>query len=139
MGFSFADAFRTDPLMTYIQQSLGEEYTKDLVTTWATNAEKIPVTKGNEKEIALRKGAESVQNLLALGNQVLELQKAAPFPTFHGSNSWVVAGSKTKSKGVIFSNDTHIAFSQPSVFFEANLVYLIKTFMETLSQEFLWL
>ncbi|MDI9876797.1 penicillin acylase family protein [Flectobacillus rivi] len=128
MGFSFADAFRTDPLMTYIQQSLGEEYTKDLVTTWATNAEKIPVTKGNEKEIALRKGAESVQNLLALGNQVLELQKAAPFPTFHGSNSWVVAGSKTKSKGVIFSNDTHIAFSQPSVFFEANLVYPNQNF-----------
>ncbi|WP_026997879.1 penicillin acylase family protein [Flectobacillus major] len=133
MGFSFADAFRADPLLTFVQQSLGEEYLKDLVTGWAKNAEKIPVNKAivtTNPTISYEKKAvqSTEQVLMALGNKVLEIQKNAPFPTFHGSNSWVISGKKTKSKGVIFSNDTHIAYSQPSVFFEANLVYPNQNF-----------
>ena len=44
-----------------------------------------------------------------------------PVSTWAGSNSWVISGSKTKSGKVIFANDAHMAYSQPSVWFEAHL------------------
>ena len=46
---------------------------------------------------------------------------ATPIPPFVGSNSWVIGGDKTESGKVIFANDPHIGFSQPSVWFEAHL------------------
>ena len=45
-----------------------------------------------------------------------------PYPPFTGSNGWVISGKKTKSGKPILSNDTHIAYSQPSVWYEAHLV-----------------
>ena len=46
-----------------------------------------------------------------------------PLPTLMGSNSWVIAPSKTKSGKVIFANDAHIGYSQPSVWYEAHIEY----------------
>lgn len=43
------------------------------------------------------------------------------FPPFKGSNSWVVAGKRTKSGYPILANDPHISFSLPGVWFEAHL------------------
>tara|TARA_Y100000814_G_scaffold293430_1_gene274960 strand:+ start:3707 stop:6112 length:2406 start_codon:yes stop_codon:yes gene_type:complete len=38
-----------------------------------------------------------------------------------GSNNWVVSGSKTKSNRPLLANDPHLAFSQPSRWFEMHL------------------
>ncbi len=43
-------------------------------------------------------------------------------PTF-GSNSWVLAPSRTKSGKPILANDPHIGFTNPSVWFEAHMKY----------------
>ena len=40
---------------------------------------------------------------------------------FHGSNSWVLSGKKTVSGKPMLSNDPHIAFSNPSFWYEAHL------------------
>lgn len=44
-------------------------------------------------------------------------------PLFYGSNSWVLAGSRTKSGFPILANDPHIAYSNPAVFIEAHIQY----------------
>jgi len=46
---------------------------------------------------------------------------ALPAPELIGSNSWVISPEKTKGDGVLFANDPHIGFSQPSVWDEAHL------------------
>lgn len=40
-----------------------------------------------------------------------------------GSNSWVLGGTRTQSGKPIFANDPHIGFLQPSVWYQAHLIY----------------
>ena len=44
-----------------------------------------------------------------------------PISPFIGSNSWVIGADKTKNGKVIFANDPHIGFSQPSVWYQAHV------------------
>jgi penicillin amidase len=44
-----------------------------------------------------------------------------PISPFIGSNSWVIGADKTKNGKVIFSNDPHIGYSQPSVWYQAHI------------------
>ena len=39
-----------------------------------------------------------------------------------GANSWGISGDKTASGKVLFCNDAHMAYSQPSVWYEAHIV-----------------
>ena len=53
-----------------------------------------------------------------------ELFESLPTPPpWIGSNSWIISGKKTKSGKTIFTNDTHIGFAQPSVWWEAHIEY----------------
>jgi penicillin G amidase len=110
MGFTFAEAFRAEPLMTMIHEKYGPEYLNDLVIRWSEKAPKIPVRK-----------TALPDSLIGLANKVTDLESQLPMAPFHGSNGWVIAPFKTRSKGVILSNDTHIAFAQPSTWYEAHL------------------
>ena len=111
MSFSFAMAQKTDPLLTSINEKLGLEYIKELAidsdssTVWIKNYK----TKGDD--IAP----------VALSSSVHTALEKLPIPQFIGSNSWVIAPEKTKNGKVIFANDPHIGFSQPSVWYEAHL------------------
>lgn len=110
MAFSFAQAFRTDPLLTRIHQKLGEEYMNDLDVHWDPNAQMIPVHP-----------IPSTEPHLGDAFDVTKLFETFPAPPFVGSNAWVIGPSKTKSGQVILSNDTHIGFAQPSVWYEAHI------------------
>jgi penicillin G amidase len=46
-----------------------------------------------------------------------------PVPLLEGSNAWVIGPSRTVSGEVLFLNDTHIGFAQPSVWYEAHIEY----------------
>ncbi|MFY7909952.1 MAG: penicillin acylase family protein, partial [Emticicia sp.] len=113
MGFTFAEAFRSEAISTMIQNKYGPEYWKDVMTGWPANEPKIPTNA--QENIA------SSTALARMANQLTNIETNALFPPYHGSNGWVIAGSKTKSGKPILSNDTHIAFSQPSVWYEAHL------------------
>lgn len=43
------------------------------------------------------------------------------FGLFHGSNSWVMGKNRSKSGSPLLASDPHIAFSSPSVWFEAHV------------------
>ncbi|MGB5554532.1 MAG: penicillin acylase family protein [Flavobacteriaceae bacterium] len=111
MAFSFAMAHKTDPLLTNIKNILGPEYLKDLEinvdpkTTWIKNYK--PTSK------------DSLKNTVTA--MVSEALKGISLPLFEGSNSWVIAPEKTKNGSVIFANDPHIGFAQPSVWYEAHI------------------
>ena len=110
MAFSFAQAFRTDPLLQRIMDRHGIEYLNDLDVHWHPKAEKIPVWGRNPQP-----------QTTATGFNINQLFHTLPVPPWIGSNSWVIGPKKTKSGKVILSNDTHMGFAQPSVWYEAHI------------------
>ena len=111
MAFSFAMAHKTDPLLSNIKNKLGAEYLKDLEINVDPNTEWIN-NHYEQRSVAIQ------NNITAMVSEALgELS----LPLFEGSNSWVIAPEKTKNGEVIFANDPHIGFSQPSVWYEAHI------------------
>lgn len=111
MAFSFAMAHKTDPLATYIKNKLGNEYLADL----SLNVDTSTVFIKNYKTTV------SDSLLVAVNNHINESLSTLPVPQFEGSNSWVIAPSKTKNGKVILANDPHIGYAQPAVWYEAHV------------------
>lgn len=111
MAFSFAMAHKTDPLLTSMRNKLGDNIIKDLAITSDTSTVWIKNYKGVKTD--------------TLGTQITASVTAAlenlPIPMLEGSNSWVLAPDKTKNGKVLFANDPHIGFAQPSVWYEAHI------------------
>lgn len=112
ISFSFAAGFKLDPIITKVENTLGEKYLVDLGIDYVPGTEKIPVYKKTDIDYS---------KLSNISSETSEIMKNLPVPYFSGSNSWVISGKRTKSGKVIFANDTHIAFSQPAVWYEAHL------------------
>ncbi len=110
MAFSFAMAHKTDPLLTLIRDSLGVEYLEDLEINSSPNTVWIRNYKGEE-----------VSSEAAVLSTTRKALSALPVPQFIGSNSWVIGPEKTRNGKVIFANDPHIGFAQPSVWYEAHI------------------
>ncbi|HDZ04769.1 hypothetical protein LCGC14_0198520 [marine sediment metagenome] len=111
MAFSFAMAHKTDPLLTTINSKLGPNYLNDLHVGSTVDTEWIKNYNPTS--------SDSIQNnLTAAVNKALGV---LDIPLFEGSNSWVIAPEKTKNGKVIFANDPHIGFAQPSVWYEAHI------------------
>ncbi|NJB35776.1 penicillin acylase family protein [Croceivirga sp. JEA036] len=110
MAFSFAQAHKTDPLLTHIKENLGYDYIKNL----AIDADTVGVR--------IKSFTSSTDSLSKALIQASEKALAKlPIPKLEGSNSWVLGPKKTKSGQVIFANDPHIGFAQPSVWYEAHV------------------
>ena len=107
MSYSFAHAAYDDPLIYMIGNQYGEEYLKDLDITFTEGFLKLPVEQQKLKAIASEIAT------------VIHQQQA--FGIFHGSNSWLLSPEKSASGSAVLVNDPHIAFSQPSVWYEAYL------------------
>lgn len=104
LGFSFAQ--REDLILNYIYNDLGVEYFKE----WSEDF----VTEPDSTSTAVA---------LLMGEKLDEAMNALGLPLWEGSNGWVLGPSKTKSGKAILANDTHIGFSQPSVWYEAYINY----------------
>lgn len=116
MAYSFAAAFRTEPLLTYVRDQLGADYLNVFDLDWqpkgvlANNANSGP---------ALASG--DWQDLNALARLSEQALADNGLPQFEGSNAWAVSGSRTKSGKPLLAGDPHIRFSVPSVWYEAHL------------------
>ncbi len=107
MAFSFAAAHKSDPLMSVIQEQLGQKYIENIPLHIDPKTTLIPTYDKS--------------NAIGLSKQVAAIQSTVPVPAFQGSNSWVIAPEKTKNGKVIFENDPHIAFGQPATWFQAHI------------------
>jgi penicillin amidase len=127
MAFSFSESFKQDPLVTYIQQKYGEAYLKDLVTSWHGDDKLVPVSNGQTNNPTLPVAPPQAQllqqDLQGFAALMEHLDRQFPAPIFQGSNAWLIAPNKTQTGKAILSNDTHIGFAQPCVWYEANLNY----------------
>ena len=112
MAYSFAAAFRTEPVLTHIRDQLGAEYLKVFDLDWHPQG-----------VVGQQLAAGDWQDL----NAIAELSHAAlldaGLPQFEGSNAWAVSGSRTASGKPLLAGDPHIRFAVPAVWYEANLSY----------------
>ena len=114
MSFSFVEAFKEDPVLNRLVQNHGMKYLDDL-TMPNQDLQQGGVAKNNRAASPFLSGSDGVGLLIS------EIQNKLPFPVFVGSNSLVLSGSKTQNGKVIFENDTHIGYAQPSVWYEAHI------------------
>jgi penicillin amidase len=114
MSFTFAMAMKTDPLVTKMARTLSEAHLKVLSIHTLPEHHVIP----NHYP---RRNPET--NEIIAKNSLHVLLEKLPVPLLEGSNSWVIGPSRTASGEVLFLNDTHIGFAQPSVWFEAHIEY----------------
>ena len=108
MSFGFADGLRIDPLTSKIAVSLGMEYLNEIGLHSIYDSAYIQSYFDPE--------AADLDDLSIIIDKI-------PAPLIDGSNSWIIGPEKSATGHAIFENDTHIGFSQPSVWFEAHLEY----------------
>ncbi|MEN8249607.1 MAG: penicillin acylase family protein [Bacteroidota bacterium] len=108
MSFGFADGLRVDPLASKISVKLDSAYLDDIGLHSIYDSTFI-------KSYIKAESAE-LTRLAQIINKI-------PIPLLKGSNSWIVGPEKSASGNALFENDTHIAYSQPSVWFEAHMEY----------------
>lgn len=108
MAFSFAIAHKTEPVITYMQ-SLPEEYLAAFELEVPSNSAIIPSNPSMDT------------SYVSLSRAVNKIFAGLPLAPFIGSNSWVVSPAKSASGNAVLSNDMHIGFSQPSVWYEAHI------------------
>jgi penicillin G amidase len=114
MSFTFAMAMKTDPLITKMARQLGPDYLNVLSVHTLPKHHFIP------NNYPQRNPENS--NII-LESRLSALLDKLPVPLLEGSNSWVIGPSRTASGEVLFLNDTHIGFAQPSVWYEAHIEY----------------
>ena len=117
MAYSFAAAFRTEPLLTYVRDQLGADYLNVFDLDWQP---KGVLAKGHASS-APALAAEDWKDLNTLARVSEQALIDNGLPQFEGSNAWVIAGSHSKSTKPLLAGDPHIRFSVPSVWYEAQL------------------
>lgn len=136
LGISFAEGLRTDPVTTMLKErhpgldvdGLFPGYSKEAPVTIM---ESLQEAEAYLKEHADAKpgappapddtpkpSAEALHSVVAAMENVAELIG----PTL-GSNSWVLGPSRTRSGKPILANDPHIAFTNPSIWYEAHVKF----------------
>ena len=108
MAFSFAAAHKTDPMLNEVKEKLGAAYYEEISLSNVKNTTLIQ----NEKQPVLT---------ASVATAIRDVYKNLPLSPFIGSNSWVIGPDKTKNGRVIFANDPHIGFAQPSVWYQSHI------------------
>jgi penicillin amidase len=110
LAYSFAAAFKTEPVMTFIRDKLGVAYLRAFDSDW--HPEGVLTSALTERDL---------QGLGQLARISQEAMDAVGVPEFEGSNAWAISGKRTTSGKPLLAGDPHIAYSAPSVWYEAHL------------------
>ncbi len=115
LAYSFAAAFKTEPVMTMIRDQLGPNYLKAFDLDWKPQG---AAALAGEKTRLNQKDWRALGELSALSQAALD---NAGVPSLEGSNAWVIAGGHTASGKPMLAGDPHIGYSAPAVWYEAHL------------------
>ena len=121
MAFNFSMAFRTVPVLSYVREKLGDSYLRDINCSGLPGETAIPVARDTSAD-SFKKSGYIFGQLQGMHSRRLVLDRI-PIPALTGSNAWLVAPARSESGKVLFGNDTHIAYGQPAVWYEAHLEY----------------
>ncbi len=104
MAYSFAVAMRTEPLMTFVSDKLGEDYLDLFALDRPAQAPQLQ--------------ADTLASLTRLGEHSVLPQSMSQF---EGSNAWAISGSRTANGKPILESDPHIQFGVPGTWYEAHV------------------
>ena len=110
LAYSFAAAFRTEPVMTFIRDKLGADYLRAFDVDW--HPEGVMHAKLNDATW------QSLTHVAQASTQGMDM---AGIPLFEGSNAWAISGRRTASGKPLLAGDPHIAYAAPAVWYEADL------------------
>ncbi|ARV17836.1 Acyl-homoserine lactone acylase QuiP [Curvibacter sp. AEP1-3] len=116
LAYSFAAAFRNEPVMTFIRDKLGPNYLRAFDIDWHPEGVITPLTAGSAG--LSDSDWNSLNRIAAVSLQATEL---GGIPLLEGSNAWAISGKRTESGSPLLAGDPHIAFSAPAVWYEAHL------------------
>jgi penicillin amidase len=115
LAYSFAAAFNTEPVMTFVRDKLGASHLKVFDIDWNPQGVLAPVPT----PVALKDTDWAALNQLAQISQ--DAMELAGIPLFEGSNAWAISGTRTTSGKPLLAGDPHIGYSAPAVWYEAHL------------------
>ena len=122
MAYSFAAAFRTVPVLTYIRDQLGPDYLRIFDLDWHPQGVlDLAQTHTAPATTSLALNDATWKTLSQLGSASQSALDAAGMPYYEGSNAWAISGSRTVSGKPLLAGDPHIAYSVPAVWYEAQL------------------
>ncbi len=113
LAYSLAAAFKTEPLLTFVRDTLGEDYLRVFDLEWHPQGVLSPPHLA-----ALKPDWQALSQVAQVSG---ELQQLSGVAALEGSNAWVVSGQRTSSGRPMLAGDPHIGFSMPSVWYEAHL------------------
>lgn len=114
MGWDLASGNLASDIFYYrLSQKLGPDKASLLIPDW--KAVTSYVFPGFKLDESLLKEAQS--NILSMDNL-----KTLGIASFSGSNNWAVAGKRTSTGKPILSNDMHLSFGSPGIWFEIHEV-----------------
>ena len=111
MGTTFGNGLKTDLMMTAARDKVGDKMLQDL--------DFAPTSKGGplSAQLAPIKAAKALKGLAFVDEVMGEVGR------FDGSNAFLVPKSRSESGFPILANDTHMKFSNPPVWYEAQISY----------------
>ncbi len=109
LAFSFAAAFRTEPVLTRIRDHLGLDHLRIFKTDGLRPSRSAALSPQTTEQLG---------RLALLGTDTVEQMR---LPLMHGSNAWVIGGARTASGKPVLAGDPHITYALPSVWYEAHL------------------
>ena len=119
LAYSFAAAFKTEPVMTQIRDQLGPAYLRAFDLAWHPEGVTTHPTAPAPTPTALAANDfRALQRLAALSQDAVDL---SGLPQLEGSNAWALSGAHTASGKPLLAGDPHISFSTPAVWYEAHL------------------
>jgi len=147
MGFSFAEGIKSDSLFTILDSELKDRVVSELFPRYDLEVENVTIIesqpgipllskldsqsirKQNQKQFSSpidSKGQTAfsktfLQSISRVLEQVNQLN--LPIEPLEGSNSWIIAPSRSSSGGAILANDPHIALSNPGAWYEAHIKF----------------
>ena len=113
LAYSFAAAFKTEPVLSFIHDELDPSYLTIFDLEWNPLGVLSPAPG-----TARKPDWDALSQLAQVSGQA---QDIAGVPLFEGSNAWAVSGQHTSSGRPMLSGDPHIGFSLPAVWYEAHL------------------
>jgi penicillin amidase len=114
LAYSFAAAFRTEPVLSHVRDQLGAAYLKVFDLDWHTDG----VLKPPALAALSAQDSPALNKIASLSQQALQDQG---LPQFEGSNAWAISGKRTASGKPLLAGDPHIGYSAPSTWYEAHL------------------
>lgn len=130
VAYSFADGIKRDSLYSEFQDKLSDNelallFPEYLVVNPVTimeprSAKKLgdSVSQSEDSSAPVVAISQFHQSLVSITSALHEW-----IPAISGSNSWVLAPSRSKSGKALLANDPHVGISNPGTWYEAHIAY----------------